>query len=165
MLAYIKQGKLLASYFYVGAEPSLNNQTKTNNAKLSALHKPLSILRADKGDGYVWGVNSAVPVHEPTTRIKLTFAGAAAESQDGSLNLLTDLPARTLDRRKLVQRKTVFPLEVGTTSHIMTWQHIMNHRGVARWPYGSDCITLLHLAPSTPTAFGLMDEFWANLVR
>jgi hypothetical protein len=35
----------------------------------------------------------------------------------------------------------LFPLEVGTTSGPRTWGHLVESRGLARWPYGSTAVT------------------------
>jgi hypothetical protein len=41
------------------------------------------------------------------------------------------------------------PLEIGTTKSSRTWMHLFQDGGVARWPYGHDCVTIFKVVPES----------------
>jgi hypothetical protein len=47
---------------------------------------------------------------------------------------------------------TILPLEVGTTMGSRTLLHLMEDRGIARWPYGHDILHCFYVVDRTPVS-------------
>jgi len=77
--------------------------------------------------------------------------GSGADD-DGILTLLSDvkfelcadaLPDSKISSVRHVPSGSRFPLEIGYTAASRTYLHLIQERGVARWPYGKTSLTLM----------------------
>jgi len=117
------ENKIVWCQIYAGAEPNRDSDIEGNQAILDGL-----------GEGF-----------------HAEFWGQLCDSDgtlwwDGALTL--DNVSSYAGRREcsvFVKHKNQIPLEVGTTTFDRTLWHLGQQQFVARWPYGDDWISVLHV--------------------
>lgn len=116
----LSSGQALMTQVDVGAQPQLDKYVKENNSLLQALPHPFSAEfwggKGDEDGQLAW--SEAIE--------------ASARLVDGKEKGGT-IPAGTA------------PLEVGHTNGFTTLRHLSLGRRLARWPYGSNTITIIHM--------------------
>jgi hypothetical protein len=130
----LNSGLIHVQRFDIGREPLADTEKQYNNEALQGLRSFVD-------------VRTQMPL-----RLVVEFFGGAGD-QDGYVRLLSDL---TFEResceggccpamRCVAPKKTWFPLEVGTTTAARTLGHLLQERGIVRWPYGSTEVTFLYV--------------------
>jgi hypothetical protein len=116
----LSSGQALMTQVDVGAQPRLDKYVKENNTLLQALPYPFSAEfwggKADDDGVLTW--SEAIE--------------ASARLADGS------------EKVRMISPGTA-PLEVGHTNGFTTLRHLSLGRRLARWPYDSTTITVIHM--------------------
>ncbi|MCL3994862.1 hypothetical protein [Streptomyces lavenduligriseus] len=127
--AGLMSGEFARVEIAVGAHPSADAERRKNGQKLAVLPQPFhAAVDQDQNfadaDGQFWW----------STPIKVEKSvGVSYYDHNSRYPVLTS---------ELVSEGAV-PLEVGVTKASRTLLHLMHGGGVARWPYGTDTVTLL----------------------
>lgn len=125
--AWISIGKVLMAAIDIGLEPLDDDRVEENNKILAALPEPFS--------GAFWGSN---------------------DDCDGYVKWSESVEFGQMDCTGREVMATIrpysLPLEVGVTRPDTTVYHILQNRGVARWPYGSKQIHLWVRNPNWPNS-------------
>jgi hypothetical protein len=133
-------GRVLIAQIEVGSTPSADSEKAKNAAALWEVSLPY--LYVDKDNKTL----DKLPLG--TMRAKFSPShGYSGSDGDGYFEWLRPLHfsfsiADGESYRKRIRKGSV-PLEVGYTRVTTTWIHLMQHGGVARWPYGSDKLFVL----------------------
>jgi hypothetical protein len=112
-------GKIVMAKVGVGSTPSSDRQVERNDRALQQLPPPF--------EAKFWGGNA-------------DSDGYVRWREPIEMNVVVD----GSERRGTVAPAQV-PLEVGHTNGSTTLLHVNGEHGLARWPYGSTEITLMHL--------------------
>lgn len=140
----ITVGEIATARIRVGEPPVEDYQLEINRAALQHLPKPFAATvtcargRGADDDGQLsWG--------EAISLQKLEHDARLCEQQHGAVS--TDLCCA---RRMFCAPSDSVPLEIGTTASSKTFTHLLFSRGVARWAYNDDHITLAYRTGTWP---------------
>lgn len=118
--ALLHEGRILCCQVGVGDRPLADSQRQEMNVLLSDLPEPFHAT-------FSGGTNDSDGKFGWDAEITFCHRGGDRERWRGASG-----PGHV-------------PLEIGYTSGAVTWMHLKLEGGVARWPYGQNCITVLYM--------------------
>lgn len=133
--SFIHDGDVMVARIHVGTTPGPDKAIKDNNRKLKHLPRP---FRAFFSPGPRKDGDGVLSWDEP-----VVFDPIACRGDETG-------PCEASAKQAVVIARGAVPLEVGSTRPSRTYMHLLERSfAVARWPYGSEFVFVLHRTPQS----------------